>query len=331
MKVKSPHISMPSKRWLVLSLSACVAIALAGPRIKVDTRIQSFNLPEDLDGYLKARESRYPDITPGTEKKIFWHQQQKDIRPYALVYLHGFSATRQEISPLPEQVAETLGAHLFATRFTGHGRSGEAMAEASVNAWLNDGAEALEIGRRLGRKTIVIAVSTGATAALYLAKQARFREQIAAVVLLSPNLGLPDPKAGILSWPWGQQVAEGILGPERSWQPRNAAEARYWTHRYPTRALLPMIGLVELTRSQDFRTYRIPTLMVYSPNDQVISVPKMQTVFKQMAAQPKELMAFTQSADSEQHILAGDILSPQSTSPLKHLILEFLQKQVLSP
>ena len=277
---------------------------------------------------MKSSESQYSDITPGAEKKIFWHQQQRQIQPYSLVYLPGFSATRQEIAPLPEQLASEMGAHLFATRFTGHGRKGQAMAEGSVNSWLNDGAEALEIGRRLGHNTIVIAVSTGATAAIYLAMQARFRDQIAAMILLSPNLGLPDPKSQLLTWSWGQQLAELMIGPERIWQPRNALEVTFWTHRYPTRAILPVMGLVNLTRSQDLKQYRVPTLVIYSPQDQVISIPNIQDAFEQMAAESKQLMPFHQSTDREQHILAGDILSPQSTAPLKAHILDFLNKNV---
>ena len=54
--------------------------------------------------------------------------------------------------PLPDKVAAALGANLFYTRLTGHGQDGAAMAEGSVNAWINDYAEAMAIGRAIGGK-----------------------------------------------------------------------------------------------------------------------------------------------------------------------------------
>jgi hypothetical protein len=44
-----------------------------------------------------------------------------------------------------------LGANLYFARLKGHGRSGDAMLEGSVQAWVDDFAEAVAIGRRLGR------------------------------------------------------------------------------------------------------------------------------------------------------------------------------------
>ena len=43
------------------------------------------------------------------------------------------------------------------------------MSEGRVNAWLNGTVEAFEIGTRLGRKVIMLGVSTGGTAVTWLA------------------------------------------------------------------------------------------------------------------------------------------------------------------
>ena len=83
-----------------------------------------------------------------------------------------FSATRQETAPLSELVSQALGANLFYTRLTGHGRTGSALACARVNDWLNDVVEAYEIGRRLGKKVIMIGCSTGGTSLAWLAHRA---------------------------------------------------------------------------------------------------------------------------------------------------------------
>lgn len=315
--------------WLLAGLAVCVVVFLLGPRIPMDTRLQPVDLPLEavaLEARLAGQERRYPDLTPGAEKKLFWRHADRRKTPLALVYFPGFSATRQEIAPLPEQLAADLGANLFATRFRGHGRSGPAMLEGSVNAWVNDGYEALEVGRRIGQKTVIIAVSTGASVAAWLAAQPQFREQIAALVLISPNFGVADPKAVALAWPWGGQLAELVIGKERSWKPDNALHARYWTWRYPTRAVLPMMGVVQLARSVDYSQFQTPTLIIYSPQDQVIDTQAVEQVFAQMAAEPKQLEAYTGSADASQHILAGDIISPRSTPVLRERIRAFFKQ-----
>lgn len=118
-------------------------------------------LPEDLDSYLAARESVFTDLTEGTAKQIVWAGVPGERTPVSIVYLHGFSATSQEIRPVPDRVAAALGANLYLARLAGHGRDGAAMAAAKADDWMTDLAESLAIGARLGDRVIVIATSTG--------------------------------------------------------------------------------------------------------------------------------------------------------------------------
>nr|WP_245497472.1 MULTISPECIES: hypothetical protein [unclassified Mesorhizobium] len=98
-----------------------------------------------------------PDIRDGLEKEIIWANPMIHARtPLSIVYVHGFSASKGEVRPLPDEVADQLDTNLFYTRLTGHGQGGAAMADGSVNAWINDYAEALAIGRAIGDKVIVI-------------------------------------------------------------------------------------------------------------------------------------------------------------------------------
>ena len=91
------------------------------------------------------------DIRPGLQKEIVWADPATKAKtPLAIVYIHGFSASKGEVRPLPDKVAAALGANLFYTRLTGHGQDGAAMANGSVNAWINDYAEAIAIGRAIG-------------------------------------------------------------------------------------------------------------------------------------------------------------------------------------
>ncbi len=315
-----------ARRKLIITLISIVLvlmIIMAGPRVRIDQSIQPVNLPDNLDKHLIDQESRFTDIVPGTEKKIIWSSAPGVRTEYALVYIHGFSATRQETAPLSELVARKLDANLFYTRFTGHGRTGKGMLDGSVNTWLNDTKEAFEIGKRLGRDVIMLGVSTGATAVAWLAGQAE-TDALTACILISPNFSPVNKTANILTWPWGRQIAELMIGKERHWEPQNHLHERYWTNRYPTPALLPMMGLVKLVAALNFEKITTPLLVIASPKDQVVSFETTQKTFSAIGSRKKRLVTFEKSQDPSQHVLAGDILSSNTTREVADMIVAFL-------
>ncbi len=68
-----------------------------GPRVRVKETYGPPILPADFDAYLAGAESQLSDITPNTEKKIIWAGVPGAKTPLSIVYLHGFTATRQEL------------------------------------------------------------------------------------------------------------------------------------------------------------------------------------------------------------------------------------------
>ncbi len=313
---------------LALALVACLAVLallfVLGPGVPIDTMLHPPDLPDDLDGYLARSEARFSDVREGAEKTILWADASKRKTALSIVYLHGFSATRQETRPLCDTLAARLGANLFYTRLTGHGRADDAMAEATVNAWLDDGAEALAVGRRLGERVLLVGTSTGATLAVWLAAQPENRD-LAALALISPNFYPKDANVRFLLWPWGKVLARLALGPYRSWTPHNEAQGRHWTTRYPSAALLPMMGLVDLVERTDLGAVHTPVLVVYSPQDQVVSAKRTEARFPEFGAENKRLVPVEEAGDPSNHVLAGQILSPENTAPVAEVILDFVQ------
>jgi esterase/lipase len=323
-------------RRLLIGLGAALALTaltyLAGPVHALDTRDTPIDLPrenEALERWLEASEQRYGDVVEGAEKHIRWAHEDRRRTPLSIIYLHGYTATRQEVDPLCEELGEALGANVFYTRLTGHGRNPLAMGMVRGSDWLRDAREALEIGRLIGERVIVVGTSTGGTLALWLAQRGD-ASAIAAQVLISPNLGPRSPSGELLAGPWGAQLLQGLVGDEYRWTPHNAEQAKYWTWKYPSQALLPMMAIVREVRDSPIESIRQPTLVIYSPNDRVVSAEKILEAHERLGASIKPIIAVDTSGDPSNHVLAGRILAPDDTPRIRDGILAFAREIGLS-
>lgn len=301
-----------------LVIVAGVAAFLLGPRPPSDAKIEfdPSTLSGDLDTYLAASEAEYGDLRPGNERQIIWAYPASRARtPLAIVYIHGFSASPGELRPLPDLVAKELGANIYYARLKGHGRSGDAMLEGSVQGWVNDFAEAVAIGRRLGERVVVMATSTGASLTTWAASRPELMRDVAGLVQFSPNYGVQAAGSGLLTMPWAKQMLQLIVGERRSFAPRNDLHAQYWTSEYPSAALLPMAALVDLANAADPRSITLPSLFVYSPLDQVIR-PELVKAKAGNWGGPATIIEVTDDGDPNHHVIAGAALSPSTTDRL---------------
>ena len=274
---------------------------LAGP---------SFALGQ-IEQRIAMAESRITDIRPGLEKSIIWAGAPHQRTRYAIVYIHGFSASKEELRPVPDRIAAALGANIFYTRLTGHGRTAEAMREASVAAWMQDLAETFQIGSMIGDKVIIISCSTGGT--LVAAGMARgiFSEQLISTVFFAPNFGVQDRMAPLLTWPLARYWAPLIGGEMQTNTPRNQLHARYWTTSYPTISLIPMMQLIDMVDNADLRTSSVPALFYFSPDDKVVDPQKTENFIARWRG-PKEIMRVngSDSEDELNHLITGQVVSP---------------------
>ncbi len=297
---------------LGLFLASCTAAAyVLGP----------VDLPQDLDRYLLQTEGRLPGITPGAEKTIAWAGRPGAKTPVAIIYLHGFTATRQEVAPVYEKVARVLDANVYYTRLTGHGMSGEALGAATLNDWVNDAGEAYQIGTRIGDRIVVAATSTGAPLALWLASQET--PAIAALVLASANMKPADANTELLLWPWPVPglVLRLAVGPYRTVPSKSDLDARYWTKRYPSKALLPMMATVKLGRQLKLQSIHVPSLWVYTDKDDVVSLEELKKCYQRIGSGKKRLLDIP---DAKGHVLAGAIQSPRTTDEMAAAVIAFL-------
>ena len=312
---------------MILTLIILLAVLLLwffGSREPADleTTFDQDILSFDLDSYLKSAESKLPDIVPGTEKRIIWHKKPHQKTPFSIVYLHGFSASSEEIRPVPDRVAQSLGANLYFARLTGHGRSGAAMAEATVAAWMHDTAEALAIARRIGERVIIISTSTGGTLSAAAACDPSLSQNVAGMVFISPNFGVNNPAARLLTWPFARSWIPLLFGSDRTFENISPEHGRYWTNGYPLVATLPMAALVKKVIGKNFGAVDIPALFIMSEKDTVVR-PKMIERFALRWGGEKQVLKLVPGTndDVEAHVLAGDIFSPDLTGDvLKHIL-----------
>jgi len=312
----------------VLGLIAVLALAFVlGPRVPVDTtiRFDPSVIGDDPQAYVAKVEAAVPGIRDGLEKEIVWANPMVHAKTsLSIVYIHGFSASKGEVRPLPDDVADLLDANLFYTRLTGHGQDGAAMAKGSINAWINDYEEALAIGRAIGDKVIVISTSTGGSLAAWAATQPGASNGVAAIAFISPNFGVKASGAEILTMPWGKQIAELVIGKERSFVARNALHEKFWTTRYPVAATLPMQALTELAYGAPVEQADIPALFIFSDSDRVVRPDRTREIAGRWGA-PHELVPVDDTGDPDNHVIAGDVLSPSTTAFLAQRIAVWVE------
>ncbi len=318
-------------RYLMGALGGAIVLFAAGPRTRVrldGPPPQVPSAPSVAADMIAKREAAVQGVVPGAEARVVWGGKPGEKTRLAFVYLHGFSASRRETAPLSENVARRYQANLFEARFTGHGRPGEALARATAEDWIRDTREAIAMGRVLGERVVIIASSTGATSALLVA--AHDAPEVAAYVLLSPNFGPKSAASGLLLWPWAETWLPWIFGNEYKWVPENEDHGKYWTTRYPVAGLFPMMATVARVGTVDLEGIEAPVLMLHSENDHVVDAEAVEETFIRFKrAEPRSRQVIDGPGD--QHVLAGDILSPARTADIEARIEAFLRTAGIEP
>jgi alpha-beta hydrolase superfamily lysophospholipase len=315
-------------KWVVgLAVLVWGALALLdwiGPTEPTDltTTFDPAVLGEDLDAWLAEQEGLGPELRDNAAKENGWAGDPGEKTDLAVIYVHGFSATQAEMRPMPELVAEGLGANLFLTRRSGHGRDSAAMGEPSAQDWMNDVAEALAIGARLGERVIVIGNSTGSTLAIAAAADPKLNGDIAGLAMMSPNFRAAGMAGRSIEWPFARIWGRWVVGETYSFEPRNEAHAANWTTSYPIGTVATLGAVSHTVRHMDLSTMTVPAIFFVSNEDTVVD----PTLSRRAAAQwgaASELVPVVrvEGDDPGGHILAGDILSPNKTAPVSERII----------
>lgn len=317
-------------RWIVLAVLVVWGIGFVldkiGPTIPVNPSMDFDDaaIGPDLDAFLAEQDAAVPDLREGAEQLIIWAGETGTKTPISVVYVHGYSADPQELRPVPERMAGALGANLYFARLTGHGRDGEAMAEATAENLIADTAQALAVGKRLGERVILVGTSTGGTLVAIAAQQSSPEDELAGVAMISPNFGAAGIGGRIIEWPFVQTWGRLFVGEERGFEPRNEGHAAHWTTTYSTRSLADLGALTHYARNMDFGAITVPALFLVNSGDQVVDVEPARRAAASWGAQSRLIpVVLGEGDDPVGHVLAGDILSPSMNDKVTEILVNW--------
>ena len=97
---------------------------LLGPRPKfepVNGKIKPLNLSiDELDDFVATKEAKVSKIKAKNQAHIIWADSVRQTE-WAVVYLHGFSASWMEGDPVHKAFAARYGCNLYLSRLADHG------------------------------------------------------------------------------------------------------------------------------------------------------------------------------------------------------------------
>jgi esterase/lipase len=214
--------------------------------------------------------------------------------------MHGFSSSPEEGAPVHRTFAEKFGMNMYAPLLQGHGLvEEEPMLGFTAAGFISSAKDALRLARLMGDSVIVMATSTGCTAALFLASDSS--NQIHSLICYSPNIRAFDTRASLLTGPWGLQISRIVKGSGyNEWEAPSGVE-KYWHMKYRLEAVVEMQRLLEATMNkQTFEKIKVPTFIGYyyknkEEQDQVVSVLSILKMYEQLGSTQKRKVAFPEA------------------------------------
>ncbi|WP_138431300.1 alpha/beta hydrolase [Fodinibius saliphilus] len=270
-----------------------------------------------LDGFLKNHESAY-DLKPGTEAQIIWANPSKvQQTEYAIVYLHGFRASHPEGDPVHKAIAQKTGCNLYLSRLAEHGiKSEHPLINLTEESLLQSAKFSFEIGKRIGKKIILMGTSTGGSLALYLASQEMLKKRISSLILYSPLIQFFGIKQQLLTNTSVRKFLALIPGKKHLITNSNStyAEDRIWNKKYALGGALSLGAFVQHNMQKKlFKRIDHPVFVGYyfknkNEQDTVVSVKAIKKMIKHLDSRT-ELTRTVNFPDAKSHVICSSLLS----------------------
>lgn len=278
-----------------------------------------------LDKFLTEKEAAY-DLKPGAEARVIWQEGKKHEKTeYAIVYLHGFRASHPEGDPVHKKIADQLGAHLYLSRLEEHGiRSPNPLRNLTEQKLIDSARFSFAVGRRLGRKVILMGTSTGGSLALFLAATSPFRENINNLILYSPLIRFYRIKQKLVQWSLSRKVLSIIPGKSYSIEESAAtkAEERIWNTSYALQGALALGKFIDqYMRPPTYKKVQCPVFTGYyyknrQLQDKVVSVKAIKNMMQKLGT-PSNYLTSVSFPHAQTHVICSSLLSQSVSSVIK--------------
>lgn len=298
-------------KYLGILLLILIFVYFLGPQVSTpnlspELPLLSDNLSEI--NHLIIEENKNQNIREGNHSRIIWVDNEPTKTEYSVVYLHGFSASPAENESLYTNFSKRYNANLYAPRLFKHGLNDkEPLLDFTAEGYLESAKKGITIGKKMGKKVILICTSTGATAGLYLAAN---HPEIHALILISPNIDVYDTNSNLITKPWGEQILKAVYGGNyQTWEPPNGAD-KFWYGTYRVEAMIQLKALIQSTMTKEtFEKIKQPFFMGYyykneKEQDKTVSVKRMLEMYEQTST-PSNLKVKKTFPDAKNHSLAS--------------------------
>ena len=319
---------------VILSILALFVIYFLGPQPPkpvLNDVLPAVASIDTLDSYITAMEAPHK-IKPNNQAKIIWADSSKSQTEYALVYLHGFSASQMEGDPVHQNIAKQFNCNLYLARLAEHGiDTTEDLMNLTADQYWESAKLAYSIGKQIGKKVILMGTSTGGTLALQLAS---VYPEIAGLILYSPNIEVFNPSAPLLDNPWGLQIGRAVLKSNYvDIKYKDSAYPKYWNSHYRIEGVVALQNLLEATMTEaTFKKIHQPTLALYyykdeAHQDNVVKVKAIQKMMQQIAT-PANLKMEMAIPNAGNHVIASPIVSNDIVS-VEKATAKFMKKVII--
>jgi len=294
------------------------------------------NLPDiaanaNLDSIVEAGEKIH-HLKPNNQARIVWADSTHQQTEYAIVYLHGFSASQMEGAPVHENIAKAFHCNLYLARLAEHGiDTTEDLVNLTAEKYWESTKFAYAIGKKLGKKVIIMSTSTGGTLSLQLA--ATYPE-IAGLIMYSPNIAINNPAAFLLNDPWGLQIARLVKGGNYANIPfKHPDYPKYWNTKYRLESTVELQNLIEATMTKEtFSKIHQPCLALYyykdeANQDNVVKVSAIKEMLNEIST-PENLKKGIAIPNAGNHVLASPLVS-KAVENVEALTKDFIKTTII--
>lgn len=289
--------------------------------------------PEALELWIDRQEKDAPKIKEGARASIIWADpREKTKTEYAMVYLHGFKASHGEGHPVHREVAKNFGCNLYLSRLEGHGLDiKKPLKDISASSFEESAFQALAIGKKIGKKVIIMGTSTGGSMGLFLAARPELSTHLSALILYSPLIEFYGVSQWLLGNTCSRTILKGIPGKNYMLTSKLGsleAEKQIWYHTYALQGALALGAFIQKTMtSSAFSKIKCPVFVGYyykndKEQDKVVSIAAIKKMFGTLGTKEPEKI-LKNFPEARTHVISSGLVS-ESVERIKKETEQFI-------